>query len=47
MCVFLAYTDADLIIGATSGANTAKGQDRDGIYMNETSCGPVLAVPAP
>ena len=47
MCVFLAYTDADLIIGATSGTNTSKGQDSDGIYMNETSCGPVLAVPAP
>ena len=46
MCVFLAYTDADLIIGATSGANTPKGQDPDGRYMNETACGPVLAVPA-
>ncbi|UCH28960.1 MAG: hypothetical protein JSV06_11895, partial [Myxococcales bacterium] len=47
MCVFLAYTDADLIIGATSGANTPKGQNLDGIYMNETACGPILAVPAP
>ena len=47
MCVFLAYTDADLVIGATSGANAPKGQNDDGIYMNETSCGPVLAVPAP
>ena len=46
MCVFLAYTDADLVIGATSGVNTPKGQDADGIYMNETSCGGVLAVPA-
>jgi hypothetical protein len=47
MCVFLAYTDADLVIGATSGANAPKGQNGNGIYMNETSCGPVLAVPAP
>jgi hypothetical protein len=47
MCVFLAYTDADLIIGATSGANAPRGQDSEGIYMNETSCGPVLAVLAP
>jgi hypothetical protein len=46
MCVFLAYTDADLVIGATSAVNTPQGQDPDGIYMNETSCGPVLAVPA-
>jgi hypothetical protein len=42
----LAYTDADLVIGATSAVNTPQGQDPDGIYMNETSCGPVLAVPA-
>ncbi len=47
MCVFLAYTDADLVIGATSGANAPKGQDPQGIYRNETSCGIVLAVPAP
>ena len=46
MCVFLAYTDADLVIGATSGANSPKGQSADGIYMNETACGGVLAVPA-
>ena len=46
MCVFLAYTDADLVIGATSGENTPMGQSEDGVYMNETSCGPVLAVPA-
>jgi hypothetical protein len=47
MCVFLAYSDADLTIGAASGTNTKMGQDEDGIYMNETACGPVLAVPAP
>lgn len=45
MCVFLAYTDADLIIGATSGPNTALGPDEEGVFMNETACGPVLAVP--
>lgn len=45
MCVFLAYTDADLIIGATSGPNTAMGPNEEGVFMNETSCGPVLAVP--
>lgn len=46
MCVFLAYTDADLIIGATSGENTPMGPGEDGMFMNETACGPVLAVPA-
>jgi hypothetical protein len=46
MCVFLAYSDADFTIGAESGTNTALGQDEDGVYMNETTCGRVLAVPA-
>jgi len=46
MCVFLAYTDADFKIGASSGDNTAMGPNEDGIYMNETACGGVLAVPA-
>lgn len=46
MCVFLAYTDADLVIGASSGTNEPKGRNTDGIYLNETSCGGVLAVPA-
>lgn len=46
MCVFLAYTDADLIIGASSGANTSMGQSPEGVLLNETSCGTVLAVPA-
>ena len=45
MCVFLAYTDADLKIGATSGENTAMGPNEAGVFMNETACGPVLAVP--
>jgi len=46
MCVFLAYTDADLTIGAVSGANTPMGPNAEGIFMNETDCGIVLAVPA-
>ena len=46
MCVFLAYTDADLKIGATSGPNTAMGPNENDVYMNETACGPVLAVAA-
>ena len=47
MCVFLAYSDAPLKIGATSGDNTAMGPDDNGVYMNETACGGVLAIPAP
>ncbi len=46
MCVFLAYTDAALKIGAASGANAALGPNEDGVFMNETDCGPVLAAPA-
>ena len=46
MCVFLAYSDADLKIGATSGENTAMGPDEDGVFMNETACGPLVAVRA-
>ncbi len=46
MCVFLAYSDADLKIGAASSANTALGPNEEGVYMNETSCGAVLATPA-
>jgi hypothetical protein len=46
MCVFLAYSDADLIIGATSGANTPMGKDDRDVFRNETACGPVLAIPA-
>jgi hypothetical protein len=46
MCVFLAYSDADLKIGAASGENTAMGPNEDGVFMNETACGAVLAVPA-
>jgi len=43
----LAYSDAELVIGAASATNTPQGQDADGIYMNDTACGAVLAVPAP
>lgn len=46
MCVFLAYIDADIKIGAASGGNTALGPNEDGVYMNETACGPILAAPA-
>jgi hypothetical protein len=46
MCVFLAYSDADLKIGATSGNNTAMGPNEDGVFMNETACGPLVAVRA-
>jgi hypothetical protein len=46
MCVFLAYTDAELTIGADSGANTSMGPNEDGVFMNETACGRVLAVPS-
>jgi hypothetical protein len=45
MCVFLAYSDANLKIGATSGENTPMGQNEDGVFMNETACSPVLSVP--
>jgi len=44
MCVFLAYSDADLKIAATSTSNTKLGQGSNGIFMNETACSPVLAV---
>ena len=47
MCVFLAYSDANLSLAATSLANEALGADRDGVYRNETACSPVLAVPTP
>jgi len=46
MCVFLAYSDANLKIGATSGQNTAMGPNEDGVFMNETACGPLVAVRA-
>jgi len=45
MCVFLAYSDADLALAATSTLNTPLGPDENGIYRNETTCSPVLAVP--
>ena len=46
MCVFLAYSDADLKIGATSGENTAMGPNEDGVFVSETACGPLVAVRA-
>ena len=47
MCVFLAYSDAELTLAATSTVNTPLGPDDDGVYQNETTCSPVLAVPGP
>ena len=46
MCVFLAYSDAALKIGATSGVNTPLGPNQDGVFMNETECGPLVAAAA-
>lgn len=46
MCLVLAYTDADIKVGALSGTNTAMGPNEDGIFMNETRCGAVVGVPA-
>jgi hypothetical protein len=47
MCVFLAYSDADVTLAATSLINDAQGPDEDGVYQNETLCSPVLAAPRP
>lgn len=46
MCVFLAYTDADLKVGIGAGANHPMGADQDGVFLNETDCGDVVAFPA-
>jgi hypothetical protein len=46
MCVFLAYTDAPLKIGIGSGENHPMGEDENGILLNETDCGSVVAFPA-
>ncbi|MGB3053090.1 MAG: hypothetical protein WBB42_18955 [Polyangiales bacterium] len=41
MCDFLAYTDANLKIGATGINNQAMGEDEDGIALFETDCGAI------
>jgi hypothetical protein len=46
MCVFLAYIDANLKIGIDSGENQPLGPNEDGMFMNETECGEVIAVGA-
>ncbi|MGB5810650.1 MAG: hypothetical protein WBG86_08980 [Polyangiales bacterium] len=46
MCLFLAYMDADIKLGALSGVNQPMGQNENGVYMNETKCGAVVGVPA-
>lgn len=38
MCVFLAYIDADIAIGAVATTNTTVGPDTDGIEINESGC---------
>lgn len=43
MCVFLAYTDANLKVGVSGGANHEMGEDEDGVLLNETDCGPITA----
>jgi hypothetical protein len=41
MCDFLAYTDANLKIGASGINNQAMGVDEDGVAVFETDCGPI------
>jgi hypothetical protein len=41
MCDFLAYTDANLKVGATGINNQAMGVDEDGVAVFETDCGPI------
>ncbi|MEM7135778.1 MAG: hypothetical protein AAF500_04320 [Myxococcota bacterium] len=38
MCLFLAYSDADLKLGAISTVNTPMGPDEEGVELNETGC---------
>jgi len=46
MCVFLAYTDAKFKVGTEGGENHPLGQNEDGLFLNETECGAVIAAPA-
>jgi hypothetical protein len=39
MCVFLAYTDSNLKVGASGGTNHKMGEDESGMLLNETECG--------
>jgi len=46
MCDFLAYTDANLKVGAGGGANTDMGQDENGRRLFATDCGPIIGIKA-
>jgi hypothetical protein len=46
MCVFLAYTDSNLKVGASGDTNHKMGQDENGIHLNETDCGPITGFKA-
>jgi hypothetical protein len=41
MCDFLAYTDANLKIGATGRNNQDMGVDEKGLRLFDTDCGPI------
>ncbi|MGB8224145.1 MAG: hypothetical protein WCF10_16265, partial [Polyangiales bacterium] len=47
MCDFLAYTDANLKIGASGGPNDGIPDDEvDGVPVNELDCGPITGFKA-
>jgi len=46
MCVFLAYTDSNLKVGIGSAENHPMGEDENGILLNETDCGDIVAFKA-
>ncbi|MGB8328752.1 MAG: hypothetical protein WCE62_01395 [Polyangiales bacterium] len=43
MCVFLAYTDSNMKVGIGAGENHPMGEDEDGVLLNETDCGDIVA----
>ncbi len=43
MCVFLAYTDSNLKVGIGAGENHPMGENEDGVLLNETDCGKIVA----
>ena len=46
MCVFLAYTDSTLKVGIGAGPNHPMGENEDGMVLNETECGDIVAFKA-
>ena len=46
MCDFLAYTDANLKIGAGGGDNRELGENEDGLLLFETDCGRITGFKA-